>query len=418
MPAALKRKGKVFYIEGTIRVGDNSVRIRETTGCHDEESARVVFNKRCAEIERQLLLGEFPLAAKRGPGFATAAADYMDAKSKSERPLGKQDRQKLLRLAEFFGEKPVDQIEAEDWDDFVAEVLDDAAPATVRRWYAMFSPPLLRTATKFRFILPDFDVPSEGPPREIFLEREDRDGLLAAYSEHARPVALLLCMQGCRHFEALRLQWPDVSFQRNTLTFRVTKNGEARVVPMHPEVRAMLLSKYEGQANGAVFLTPDGTAYTDRRQASHGDGTDGSGIRRAHATALRRYTIKKLMKRQATCTHCRRLLVDDPGHPNSATVQRAIIRPAGVREELADYTLACKACDDARGSADAAKINWFRLHDWRHHWASWFIMDGGDAPSLMALGGWKNPKMVQRYVKLDVTHLSAKLAQTQRRGKG
>jgi hypothetical protein len=43
-------------------------------------------------------------------------------------------------------------------------------------------------------------------------------------------------------------------------------------------------------------------------------------------------------------------------------------------------------------------------------------MDGGDAPSLMALGGWKNPKMIQRYMTLSVEHLGRQVNQTQARG--
>jgi integrase len=415
MSTKLTKKGKIFYIEGTIRFGDQSVRIRETTGCSDQKSAEIVSVRRCAEIVEQLLLGEIPTKARRVPGFATAAADYEEEKAtKDKKPLGKQDRDKLLTLGKFFGEKRVNAFEADDWDDFVSSELDDPAPATIRRWFSMFSPPLVRAAKKFKFMLPQFLLPAEGPLREIFLEPGDRDGLLAEYAEHAKPVALTLCMQGCRHFEALRLDWEDVSFDRNTLTYRETKNGSPRVGPMHPEVRSTLEGMYHGQ-NGPVFTTRDGETYLDRRLASHGDGPDGSGIRRAHATALRRFVVTKFMKRQPTCRHCGCTLLKRPGHSANAIVQLAVIRPNGEREELSDYSLSCHKCDRANPPTSPAKINWFRIHDWRHHWASWFIMDDGDETSLMTLGGWKNQKMVARYVKLDVRHLAKKLAQTQRR---
>jgi integrase len=414
MSVKLIRRGEVYHLSGTIRVGKKSVRVRETTGCHDEESAQIELVKRSAEITTQLLRGEDPGRAKAIPGFATAAADYQEANEKDGKRLGNQDRRKLLRLGEYFGEKPVDEFEPEDWDRFVEDELDDPAPGTVRRWFSMFSPPMVRTAAKFKFTLPEFVLPSEGPIREIFLEPEDRDRLLAAYADHARRVARMLCYQGCRHFEALRLEWPNVSLSRDTLTFRVTKNGESRTVPLHPEIRANLGDMHRGQMSGRVFLTPDGKPYVDRRAASHGDGTDGSGIRTAHRTAVRRFTIKKLMKEQRSCRHCGGALIEEPGHDLSAVVELAVTRPAGEREQLGDYALSCSECHAKNGSCAAAKINWFRLHDWRHHWASWAAMDGCDAPTLMALGGWKSPKMVQRYVKLDVRHLAKKLAQSQR----
>lgn len=401
-----------YYIEGTIRAGGKSHRIRETTGCRIQAAASLVYSQRIAAIERQLLLGESPSEVKRiVPDFATAAADYIDVKPH----LGRQDRNKLLRLGESFAGMSVDQIGPEDWENFVAENLDGCAPSTIRRWFAMFSPPLQRSSERFKFPLPKFELPAEEKGREIFLEPNVRDGLLAAYPAHARSVALMLCLQGCRHFEALRLDWRDVSFARNTLTFRVTKNGEVRVVPMHTEVRDALQRLHCEWSKGAVFLTPSGKPYTDRREASHGDGTDGSGIRRAHASALRRYTISVLHEHQALCRRCKCPLIKEPGAANSARVQLILPRSKAGQEEFSNYALACRACEATRPPAEPALFNWFRIHDWRHHWASWFIMDGGDAPSLMALGGWKNPKMVQRYVKLSVEHLSRQLNRSQAR---
>jgi integrase len=416
MPTKLKKRGGVYHIAETVTVGDKSVRIRKTTGCRDEKTAEIVRAREVAKVTERLLRGENPAADDEIPGFATTAADYEEYKrEKEKKPLGNQDRNKLLTLGEYFGEKPANEFEPEDWDDFVEEKLgDEAAPGTVRRWFAMFLAPLRRTAKKCKFMLPDFVVPPEGPIREIFLEPEDRDGLLACYADHARNPARMMCYQGCRHFEALRVDWPDASLRRNTVTYRVTKNGESRTVPLHPEVRADLERMYRGQTNGRVFLTPDGKPYVDRRAASHGDGPDGSGLRTAHRTALRRFTIKKLLQDHKTCRHCGCALVEESGRPASPVVELAVVPPAGEREQLAHYALSCASCHEKPGAGRAAKINWFRLHDWRHHWASWAAMDGCDPATLMALGGWKSEKMVRRYVKLDVRHLAKKLGQSQR----
>jgi integrase len=402
-----------FQIEGTVRVGKKSVRIRETTGARDEAAATVILNQRVAEIERELLLGTDVAKAKRGvPDFATVAADYVD-----DNPhLGNQDRNKLVKLGEFFGETPVDHIGAEDWENFVAEILEGRAPATVRRWFAMFSPPMHRASRAYRFSLPEFTVPKEPKGREIFLEPDERDGLLETYAAHALPVAKMLCFQGCRHFEALRLTWPDVSFSRDTLTYRDTKNGDTRVVPMHHEVRAELLKLHKLRQAGRVFLTPESKPYNDRRQASHGEGPEGSGIRTAHEAALRRYTIKRLMKSQDICMHCGCSLQSDPGTKASATIQLITPYSRGGADQPDNYKLACSACDKANPAKERARVAWFRIHDWRHHWASWMVMDGGDGKSLMELGGWKTAKMVDRYVKLSVDHLRLKLNNSQRRG--
>lgn len=49
----------------------------------------------------------------------------------------------------------------------------------------------------------------------------------------------------------------------------------------------------------------------------------------------------------------------------------------------------------------------FTIHDWRHHFASWYLMSGGDAESLRQLGGWTDLKMVQRYADVSSEHKRA-----------
>jgi integrase len=53
-----------------------------------------------------------------------------------------------------------------------------------------------------------------------------------------------------------------------------------------------------------------------------------------------------------------------------------------------------------------AGITDFRVHDWRHHWASRMVMSGCDLFTLMKLGGWTTPRMVQRYASVSTEHLS------------
>lgn len=52
-----------------------------------------------------------------------------------------------------------------------------------------------------------------------------------------------------------------------------------------------------------------------------------------------------------------------------------------------------------------AGITGFRVHDWRHHWASWQVMTGTDLYTLMKLGGWRTLRMVQRYAAVSDDHM-------------
>src|SRR5262249_13109649 len=153
--------------------------------------------RRVSEIENSLLYG--PPPAIRGsvvPGFATAAADYAE-KGGKRGPLGKQDIAKLASLAEFFGEKPCDQVDEEDWENFADAQLSDSKAETIRRWFAMFRVPLKRASKKHRFMLPEFELPTVGDGVAIYLEEEVAERLINAYAPHARPIATMLRFQGC-----------------------------------------------------------------------------------------------------------------------------------------------------------------------------------------------------------------------------
>jgi integrase len=52
-----------------------------------------------------------------------------------------------------------------------------------------------------------------------------------------------------------------------------------------------------------------------------------------------------------------------------------------------------------------AGIDDFRVHDWRHHWASWCVMKGVDLESIRRMGGWANLDMLQRYAAVSTEHL-------------
>src|SRR5207302_1230967 len=104
------------------------------------------------------------------------------------------------------------------------------------------------------------DVPRASAGRSPpFLHEDQEAALLAAYAPHARVAAQLLAWQGCREMEALRLQLPhDVDFRVEILTFRETKNGRPRIVPMDPRVKRALKRHLGKRRVGPAILTPPG----------------------------------------------------------------------------------------------------------------------------------------------------------------
>ncbi len=66
-----------------------------------------------------------------------------------------------------------------------------------------------------------------------------------------------------------------------------------------------------------------------------------------------------------------------------------------------------RAWRQALGRAGIAAYRW---HDNRHTWASWLTMAGVSDSVLMALAGWRDPKMVRRYAHLSSSHLAGSAA--------
>jgi len=49
---------------------------------------------------------------------------------------------------------------------------------------------------------------------------------------------------------------------------------------------------------------------------------------------------------------------------------------------------------------------YFRFHDLRHTFASWYMMNGGDLYELAKILGHSNIKMTERYAKLARQHIA------------
>jgi integrase len=138
----------------------------------------------------------------------------------------------LKRLATFFGGMLAQEIDEGQISAYSLMRMerDRMKPATVRRELALLKR-MLRLASARIPRVPLVDMPRVQDARQGFFEESELQAVLPHLPEHARNLVEFLYLTGWRSSEALRLQWADVDWKRQTVWLRDSKNGEPRVFP-------------------------------------------------------------------------------------------------------------------------------------------------------------------------------------------
>ena len=282
MPINLRKRGRVWYAYGTVRVGRETTTVDEhSTGCRSKKAAQEYIDTVTRKITDEAIHG--PAGRAKHVTFGDIGKMYIN------RPGGAAngDIMRIGILAPYIERLPVRDV-PKGWADFLADRGKRLKPATVQRYRATLMATLNYGCGLKGIAPPQIASIKVDNKRIRYLTPGERERLLEAYVDHVKPIALTLCFQGCRTDEALNLDWRHVTFDGpGRLFFAETKNGESRTVPMHQRVKQPLLALWEGRhrpLNGTVFLNRFGNPYSDSRDHKYRGGNP---IRKAHDTACR-----------------------------------------------------------------------------------------------------------------------------------
>jgi integrase len=282
----LRRRGKIWHVRGSIRVGRETQIVKEhSCGTDRRDIADAYRSKLEADIRHKIL---------HGPGGRTHSLTVADAGLRYiARPGGVRsyDVWRIGQINNVVGDRSIAQARAA-WSEFKRVRCSDLAPATVQRFRSTFQAAIGCLAADEDFDPPKLPRGERVNNRRIrYLTNEQADRLIEAYASHVQPIAIALRWQGFRIGEALRIDWQHVSWARSTIFIPESKNGEARTVTMHKRTRAALHRLWVAggsQREGVVFLTHRRRPYADPRQYKL---PGGSPIKKAHETACRRANI-------------------------------------------------------------------------------------------------------------------------------
>lgn len=185
---------------------------------------------------------------------------YLDA--------GKSDRY-LVPVVRVLGDLEVTQLNQARIDAEGRKAYPNVQPATLRRqWHGVINAVLHHGGVGIRLRLP---AKSKATTR--FCTPMEADAIIRAcatgrYKDPWKPaLAETLFGTGCRAGEAMDLDGKrDVSMQYRTMTFRDTKNGTERTVPLVPRTVAALSRLPNVGKPGPLFRKPKGRLYVEKTQ--------------------------------------------------------------------------------------------------------------------------------------------------------
>lgn len=178
-------------------------------------------------------------------------------------------------IDELLGHVPMREIGLVQWDGLMAALTDAGLAPRTRQYVALTLRQCLDHAF-MRKLIP------EAPPRAKHvgatlkpdsnrrtrtLSNQELQSILTALAERdqaAYAITLFCALTGCRFGEAAALQWQDVDLGRGECTFRATKNGQDRTIPLMDSLLDFMRGM--GSGTGLVFPNGNGTQYRQTPQ--------------------------------------------------------------------------------------------------------------------------------------------------------
>lgn len=351
MALSYRKRGDVWHCRGSVRVGRRTFVVREfSTGCSDRADAEAVGAAEEARIRTEFIT----TGNVAEPSKTVTIRDCITAYKARPGGLHPFDVQRLDQLDNDLGETLLSGTK-EAWGAWLRDRGRGLAPSTVARWRSTLLAALTYGAQEYGVATPVLNaIRGAEIERIAYLTATQEVRLLASYSQWAAPVMILLCETGLRTQEALRLDWRHVDWDRGALVV-----------------------EHAGRRDG-----PRTKTGKSRRV----------GMRPVVRVMLRAIWIKQGRPDSGT------IFLNKLGKPYADT------RQVGGNPLTSAHRTACRK----------AGIKGFRIHDWRHHFAVWFLKRGGNLRALCQIAGWSSMRMIQRYAVFEASDLDEVMERTAR----
>lgn len=246
---------------------DHGKRYRESSDSESRSVAVDLLRKRlgeCGKARRVNPTEEARLTVEQL--FAALEVDYTNNGRRSLSTL--KYRLKPLRDA-FGGDRALTVTEARVESYKADRLAAKAAPATINRELAALRR-AFRLAVRQRRLssAPMFDLLAEHNARQGFLEPAAFEAVVSHLPMYLQDAARLAYATGWRKGEVASLAWSDVDRTSERIALRAenSKNGEPRVLPLSPELAALIERRWAAREYKAADGTPGISRFVFHRR--------------------------------------------------------------------------------------------------------------------------------------------------------
>lgn len=214
------------------------------------------------DVEAKMRRGEF---ADLSEAEATTLGELLERYRQEVTPEKHgyvQENYRLLQLIRHpISMRPLASLRNVDFSDYRNERIKQVGPKTVQLELALLSA-VLNNARR------DWSIPIENTVTDIRKPKlprgrdrrlvGDEEARLFEAAAECRSEGLDVCIRlalemGMRRGEISNLQWSQVDFEQHVIRLELTKNGEARVVPMSTSAEQAIRSLYKSRNSGRIF---------------------------------------------------------------------------------------------------------------------------------------------------------------------
>lgn len=339
--------GRVYERGNTwwIQYYANGQQIRESSGSEKKQVAEELLHRKMVDAQN----GAVAPKKQTYEQLREALYDHYETqkfKSLFRRKDGTRYLGPVPALDEFFAEWKAEQITTAALKDFIRHrQVKGASNSNINHALRVLRRMFWLQVEENHFpqsLVPHFPLLKKDAARKDYLTQEEFDKVLKHLTPSVRPLAIVGFNSGARRGELLKLRWEDVNLKEGFMTFRDTKNGEDRDVPIIGHARTALEALRKAHPDAEfVFVRKNGQRLKDFRHAWQ-NATERAGLPSRKFHGLRRGMATRLMATDGIDLQTARMIT---GHKDAATfeqyrqLQRTAILQAGKKLESNQKTV-------------------------------------------------------------------------------